>query len=231
MYKSTYCIVYTALFESSYVRASLKFIGYMMYEAEARRDEFNPIGYMRLLLMLFNEMLPTDEQLDLTGVTVLSGTGVHSGRCGEPNVSGGMAEASLSMTMRPLELNLVVTLYNTMHIIRPSKLPAFTYCWLELLTHRSIIPRFLRHGAALAQNSPHQSVANPKLVRLTCRPLLYIPNEHTSQLYSHCTITRYIHSNSYIRKQYFAVQYLYESFLMNVQIECKLTLDFKCSHR
>lgn len=135
-----------------------------MLDAEARREEFNPIGYMRLLLMLFNEMFPTDEQIDMTtGMSVMSGTGLHSGRCGEPNVSGGMAESAFAVTLRPLELNLVVTLYNTMHIIRPSKLPAFTFCWLEILTHRSIIPRFLLHGAALTQNSPQQTA---KLVLL-----------------------------------------------------------------
>lgn len=114
-----------------YVHNEFMCAGYLLFDHESRREEFHPLPYYRLLVLLWNEVLPiTDEAGEL-----------HPS---EPNLSSGSVHVPY---WKAYELNLLVSIHNTLHLLRPSKLPAFSFAWLDLLSHRSLLFRFLKYGS------------------------------------------------------------------------------------
>ena len=45
---------------------------------------------------------------------------------------------------------VLVTMSNVLHLVNPSRLPLFAFSWLELASHRLLLPRLL--------SAPHQAV-------------------------------------------------------------------------
>ena len=111
-----------------------------MNDHEQRRDDFHPLPYYRILILFWNELLPITED-------------GPEGKMYEPNLAGsaGILGPVTGALLKPYEPNFLVSIYNTLHILRPSKVPAFAFAWLDLLTHRTLLPRFLKYGSA----TPH----------------------------------------------------------------------------
>lgn len=51
--------------------------------------------------------------------------------------------AEIPTTDEPIALQSMATFANALHLMRPSAIPAFAFCWLDIVAHRSFMPRLL----------------------------------------------------------------------------------------
>ncbi|PAA59243.1 hypothetical protein BOX15_Mlig027984g1 [Macrostomum lignano] len=95
--------------------------GTLLQEQDIRSDRFHPMPFQRIFILLFSELLsPATADAD------------------SPQIN----------TLTTLTVPMLAAFANALHIVRPAKAPSFTYSWVECISHRSVLSKYLGNQAA-----------------------------------------------------------------------------------
>ncbi|XP_054165262.1 CCR4-NOT transcription complex subunit 1-like [Oppia nitens] len=111
--------------------------GVATQDQDIRQADFQHLPYYRIFVLLFMELVLGPTNLGLPGSVLLQ----HN------QIGLGLNPSQLDPLLESIQYQVLTAFCNTLHILRPSKVPSFAFAWLDFISHRTFMEKCLLSGS------------------------------------------------------------------------------------
>ena len=107
-------------------------------DQDLRQGEFQHLPYYRIFALLFMELVLGPNNLGLTGSVLLQ----HN------QLGMALTSSQMDPIVENVQYQVLNAFCSTLHMLRPSKAPSFTFAWLDFISHRTFLEKCLYSGVS-----------------------------------------------------------------------------------
>ncbi|CAG2109482.1 unnamed protein product, partial [Medioppia subpectinata] len=111
--------------------------GVATQDQDIRQADFQHLPYYRIFVLLFMELVLGPTNLGLPGSVLLQ----HN------QIGLGLNPSQLDPLLESIQYQVLTAFCNTLHVLRPSKAPSFSFAWLDFISHRTFMEKCLLSGS------------------------------------------------------------------------------------